>query len=823
MNSNKTVRETENNAAGTVRENNSHETVREHSSPVSASIGLQKFRDYSIDKQLPTFGAESDIYIVTKGPDKSILKLYRYGIKPKAEIIEKIVNLGKARPQEFVQVFGYGYDEGTKRWFEIQEYVQNDSLKTLIDDISKKDVEKRNEIFISILRQVSNALKVLHENDIVHRDLKPSNILLRSRDPVDLVLIDFGISSIIDPDLSKRQTKRAGTAMYQSPESLTELIGKPTDWWSLGMMALEAADGKHPFEGISAQVIAFLLKTKPIEIPESITPDKRELLQGLLTRDPGRRWGYDQVSRWLAGERNIRVYLEESVVESQALRSLKLMGDEHTSLETIARAVAKDDTSWAKGQELLMRGNIRTWLESNGELEQAKEVDSLIEDAPDDEKLFRFVHRYGKPLEFAFMGRAITFSNLYLFSGRNLRGEEQSKSETAVAEKLNNGRLSSLLDFYLQHNEPNDELDGLKRIFSIIQGKSPQAIFEFLEVIGKDEIVTWFVGRFRERLKQLLENPPAALKKSAPVSISETSRQFIDTLQSSKILSESEIQRHLEFYSTYVSGLAAVDEVKQELEYPDLNQDFRKALRLVSFHQKRDYAGYIEKIHEETENLRREEMTREEETIREIQSRYEQRLIAGITIPFGGCDWRVLDVQNNRALIITKDVIEKRSYNVEYTSVTWETCTLREYLNGEFLQKFAEEERKRIEETAVANLNNQWYGTNGGNDTTDRVFLLSFEEIVKYFGDSGQLRNKNPKSEYRIDDRYNSARKTVDADGKATWWWLRSPGFGNGAAARVEADGDIGVVGGLVNTGQGGVRPVLWLHLRTGGRMPVLA
>jgi len=62
MNSSKTVRETENNAAGTVREGMSQETVRESSSPVSASIGMQKFRDYSVVEQLPTAGAESDIY-----------------------------------------------------------------------------------------------------------------------------------------------------------------------------------------------------------------------------------------------------------------------------------------------------------------------------------------------------------------------------------------------------------------------------------------------------------------------------------------------------------------------------------------------------------------------------------------------------------------------------------------------------------------------------------------------------------------------------------------------------------------------------------------
>jgi len=56
----------------------------------------------------------------------------------------------------------------------------------------------------------------------------------------------------------------------------------------------------------------------------------------------------------------------------------------------------------------------------------------------------------------------------------------------------------------------------------------------------------------------------------------------------------------------------------------------------------------------------------------------------------------VLDVQGDKALMITKDVIEKRPYNVQDTDVTWETCDLRKYLNGEFLQKFTEEERGKM-------------------------------------------------------------------------------------------------------------------------------
>jgi hypothetical protein len=187
----------------------------------------------------------------------------------------------------------------------------------------------------------------------------------------------------------------------------------------------------------------------------------------------------------------------------------------------------------------------------------------------------------------------------------------------------------------------------------------------------------------------------------------------------------------------------------------------------------------------------------------------------GSTMPFGKYDWRVLEVdkQNNSALILSDKAIEKRAYNEKNAGVTWKSCTLRSYLNGAFYNTFSAEEKRRIKETRIVNSDNPWYSTKGGADTDDRIFLLSIEEAVKYFGDSGQLRNKNPKSEYYIDDQYNAARIAKDAYGEACWWWLRSPGSNSDFAAYVNADGDVDVLGNLVYSTYGGIRPALWLNL----------
>jgi len=133
-------------------------------------------------------------------------------------------------------------------------------------------------------------------------------------------------------------------------------------------------------------------------------------------------------------------------------------------------------------------------------------------------------------------------------------------------------------------------------------------------------------------------------------------------------------------------------------------------------------------------------------------------------------------------LIITEDLIEERAYNEEYESITWEECTLRTYLNGEFYDSFSEEEQAMIAETNLTTPDNSAYGTDGGNDTTDKIFLLSLYEVRQYMTENERKSN--------------------------SWWWLRSPGNIQNHAAVVHSDGVVSTRGNNVDYGYG-VRPVL--------------
>ena len=169
----------------------------------------------------------------------------------------------------------------------------------------------------------------------------------------------------------------------------------------------------------------------------------------------------------------------------------------------------------------------------------------------------------------------------------------------------------------------------------------------------------------------------------------------------------------------------------------------------------------------------------------------------GEIIEFGGVNWLVLDKRDGKALIISEAVIcIDTPYNVNNADVTWETCTLREYLNDEFYNSFSEADKARIVETTIVNGDNPEYGTPGGNNTTDKIFLLSIAEANSYFADK-------------------SARIAFTDEGEAVWWGLRSPGSNSSAAALVEGNGNVFDMGIAVYLSyeSGGVRPALWLSL----------
>jgi hypothetical protein len=174
--------------------------------------------------------------------------------------------------------------------------------------------------------------------------------------------------------------------------------------------------------------------------------------------------------------------------------------------------------------------------------------------------------------------------------------------------------------------------------------------------------------------------------------------------------------------------------------------------------------------------------------------------------------WLVLAVEDNRVLLITEAVIDKRPYNAEHVDITWENCTIRQWLNNEFFACLPSSVKDRIVETDLANDDNTEFGVPGGNTTKDRVFLLSIDEAKRYFSSDEQ--------------RQAPLQVRGDSESRGAWrWWLRSPGNSAASAALIGgpilmddrggterySDGSLFSEGNGVNRSNG-LRPAFWIE-----------
>ena len=169
-------------------------------------------------------------------------------------------------------------------------------------------------------------------------------------------------------------------------------------------------------------------------------------------------------------------------------------------------------------------------------------------------------------------------------------------------------------------------------------------------------------------------------------------------------------------------------------------------------------------------------------------------------------EWIVLRKEGKKALLISKYALDCQQYNTSDTSVTWETCSLRKWLNGTFLNAaFSENERAMIPSVAVSADKNPSYSTSPGNSTMDQVFLLSIKEVNKYFSSDSARQCQGTAWCY--------AQGALKASNGNCWWWLRSPGRYSNGAAYVDPDGSVDHSGAYVYGDECAVWPALWINL----------
>ncbi|KAG8170227.1 hypothetical protein KVR01_000972 [Diaporthe batatas] len=177
----------------------------------------------------------------------------------------------------------------------IMEYCGLGSL-----DKQQKDSRFVQDEVIAIITQIASAIAYLHSNSVTHRDLKPANILIRSREPLEIAVSDFGVSKQGESAMATV----IGTHYYMAPEVLARLFddddhktkyNNKSDIWSLGIVAVELINGMLPTLGVTTWEILDLSYARAMAescdklLASCGNKDFARLVREMLSWDPNAR------------------------------------------------------------------------------------------------------------------------------------------------------------------------------------------------------------------------------------------------------------------------------------------------------------------------------------------------------------------------------------------------------------------------------------------------------------------------------------------------------------------------------------------------------
>ena len=171
-------------------------------------------------------------------------------------------------------------------------------------------------------------------------------------------------------------------------------------------------------------------------------------------------------------------------------------------------------------------------------------------------------------------------------------------------------------------------------------------------------------------------------------------------------------------------------------------------------------------------------------------------------------EWTVLEKDDDKALVMSKYVLDCKEFDTLYKAlIAWDNCSLRQWLNGEFIDNaFSSDERLKILTVTVTAEKNPSYDTYAGKDSQDNVFCLSINEINEHHISNGVL--KCQPTTYAMQQ---GAYK--DSDGNSAWW-LRTPGYHSNDAAIIDVSGTIDFNGVDFRKNNIGIRPAMWISIK---------
>ena len=302
---------------------------------------------YRVVEKMSVATGEADLYVCSYNSKKYVAKVYRRTASIKTEVTEQLKQL---KSPYVAAVYEIGEYRGAT--VEILPFYSKGSLsgKTFSYE------QLRN----SIIPCLNEGLKALHDAKIIHKDLKPSNIMVTD-DQQAVAIIDFGISSVPEAGNTLIVTQTGMTPEYSAPETYKGLYSTNADYYALGITLYELFCGKTPYGNMLAEDIEKYIAIQRIPFPKTMPTELQELIRALTYYDisnrrdknnPNRRWGYDEVKKWLAG---IKQTIPGESVDRRSTRPYFFVGKNYTTRTELVRALVEN---WDEGKKELFRGKL---------------------------------------------------------------------------------------------------------------------------------------------------------------------------------------------------------------------------------------------------------------------------------------------------------------------------------------------------------------------------------------------------------------------------------------------------------------------------------
>ena len=332
---------------------------------------LLKGKVYRSIKCLSDNSGEAQVFLVEGSEGQRVLKIYYPNFTIKRTLMRIILNINM---EMIVRIDDYGntYVDGKNRDYELMEYLRGGTLMNY-------DLNGDFNQFRRIALQAAAALACCHNNNVIHKDIKPSNFFFRDTDHKEVVLGDFGISSVMGGDERLHRTTQARTPVYAAPEMYNDVIDgeveitPSVDYYSLGITLMTLWLGENP---LSQNERVMMRKKNEGRLPRiNELPDRvKMIVQGLTSVNPQTRWGYEQVERWFLGE-DVEVDISSPMLK---YRSFIVDPDRNLIADNVHELIPLLVDNERLAFSYLYNGRIASWLEQCGNVKLSSAVKDIV-------------------------------------------------------------------------------------------------------------------------------------------------------------------------------------------------------------------------------------------------------------------------------------------------------------------------------------------------------------------------------------------------------------------------------------------------------------